>query len=225
MNNSTFELKNVDSEDLGDVLGKIEKSFDFKFEGAELKDVKTFGELCDIITNKIQGNNIDDDCTTQQAFYKLRNAIAQILFVDKYSITPNTDLRLLFPKHHRRQKIKDLDSNIGFETDILRPKHWIPSTLVLIILASFVGLFIFWKVALPCLVLSVAGIKLAYKIGSEFDLQNVGQVAEKNTREHYLKARRNSSTVNRNEVIQKIKELFRKDLDDELVLERESTFI
>ena len=81
MSDSTFELKNVDSEDLEDVLVMIEKSFDFKFETAELKDVETFGHLCDIITNKVQGNNIDD-CTTQQAFYKLRDAIASSLYVD-----------------------------------------------------------------------------------------------------------------------------------------------
>jgi acyl carrier protein len=81
MSNSTFELKNVDSEDLDDVLMKIEKSFHFKFETTELKDVKTFGHLCDIIINKIQGKNIDD-CTTQQAFYKLRDAIASSLYID-----------------------------------------------------------------------------------------------------------------------------------------------
>ena len=144
MSNSTFELRNVDSEDLEDVLVKIEKSFDFKFEETELKDVKTFGQLCDIITNKVQGNNIDD-CTTQQAFYKLRNAIASIFLVDKYNITPNTDLRLLFPKNLRRQKIRDLESNIGFEINILRPKHWISSTLALTIVTSFIGLFIFWE--------------------------------------------------------------------------------
>ena len=144
MSNSTFELRNVDSEDLEDVLVKIEKSFDFKFEETELKDVKTFGQLCDIITNKVQGNNIDD-CTTQQAFYKLRNAIASIFLVDKYNITPNTDLRLLFSKNLRRQKIRDLESNIGFEINILRPKHWISSTLALTIVTSFIGLFIFWE--------------------------------------------------------------------------------
>ena len=223
MSDSRFELKNVDSEDLDDVLMKIEKSFHFKFEKPELKDVNTFGHLCDIITNKVQGNNIDD-CTTQQAFYKLRDAIASSSYIDKNIIAPTTNLSILFPKHQRRQKIRDLDSKIGIKTEILRPKHWISSTLILIMVASFIGLFIFWKIALPCLALSVGGIKLAYRLANEFDLENVGQVSEKITREHYLKVRRISSTVNRNEVIQKIKELFRKDLDDELVLERESTF-
>lgn len=52
----TIELKNIDPEDVGDVLRKVEKSFGFKFGDTELKDVKTFGELCDIITNKVRGD-------------------------------------------------------------------------------------------------------------------------------------------------------------------------
>src|SRR5215470_10735125 len=54
-----IELKNVDSGDIEDVLKKVEKSFDFQFGETELKNVKTFGELCDIITTKVQGVNIN----------------------------------------------------------------------------------------------------------------------------------------------------------------------
>ena len=72
---TTIELKNIDPEDVGDVLKKVEKSFGFKFGDTELKDVKTFGELCDIITYKVQGDSTND-CTTQQAFYKLKTAIS-----------------------------------------------------------------------------------------------------------------------------------------------------
>ena len=37
----TFELSNVDPDDISDVLVKVEKSFGFKFGNTELKDVKT----------------------------------------------------------------------------------------------------------------------------------------------------------------------------------------
>ncbi len=39
-----FELKDISSEDIEDVLLKVEKSFGFKFRNDELTDVKTFGE-------------------------------------------------------------------------------------------------------------------------------------------------------------------------------------
>jgi hypothetical protein len=44
----TYELFNVDPDEISDVLVKIQKSFGFQFGDTELKDVKTFGELCDI---------------------------------------------------------------------------------------------------------------------------------------------------------------------------------
>ena len=66
-----YELKDIDPEDIEDLLVKIEQSFDIKFEGNELVHAKTFGQLCDHITNKIQLLN-SADCTTQQAFYKLQ---------------------------------------------------------------------------------------------------------------------------------------------------------
>ena len=45
---STIELKSIDPEDIGDLLLAVEKPFEFQFADGDLKDVKTFGELCDI---------------------------------------------------------------------------------------------------------------------------------------------------------------------------------
>jgi len=46
------ELKDIDSEDLEDMLLTIEKSFNIRFGTAEIA-VETFGELCDCILNKL----------------------------------------------------------------------------------------------------------------------------------------------------------------------------
>ena len=43
-------------------------------------------------------------------------------------------------------------------------------------------------------------MKFANGIGNELDLQTVGQVVEKMTRENYLKSRRNPKTFNREEI-------------------------
>lgn len=221
--NNTLQLKEIGIEDIEDILFRIEQSYGFKFRENELKDVGTFGELCDIILTKIQGDDAND-CTTQQAFYKLQNAIASALQINKRNIQTSTDLQILFPKINRRKNIKLINSELGFKVKILRPKQWIATTLVLTLFISLVLFIISWKIALLGLILSIVGINLADRLGSEFDLQNIGQVAEKISREHYVKVRRNSSTVNRNEVIQKIKELFKKDLDlDEMILERETS--
>ena len=221
----TFELCNVDPDEISDVLGKVEKSFGFKFGKTELKDTKTFGELCDIIVGKVQGDN-SNDCTTQQVFYKLRNAIADTLQVDKRSITADTDLQKLFPKNIRRQSFKAIDSHLGFKAKVLRPKHSVTGTLAIILIASFIGLFAFWPAGLVGLTVSIIALTMANKLGNELDLLTVGQFAEKLSRENYLKSRRLSTTVNKNEVAQKIKDLFIADLGlEEHQLTRQASFV
>lgn len=220
----TYELCNVDPEDISDVLLKVEKSFGFKFGKTELKDVKTFGELCDIIISKAHGDN-SNDCTTQQAFYKLRNAIGDTLHLDKIVITPDTDLQKLFPKNIRRHSLREIDRQLGFKTKVLRPRHSITGTLVIILLASFVGLFFYWQAGLIGLTLSILSMNLTTKLGNELDLQTVGQFAEKISREQYIKSRRNRSTINRNEIEQKVRALFKQELFlDDAVLTKQATF-
>ena len=223
---TTIELKNIDPEDISDVLVKVEKSFGFKFGDTELKDVKTFGELCDIITNKVQGANVND-CTTQQGFYKLRNAVAATQVIDKDSITTNTNLQQLFPRHNRRQKIKELQNELDMNVDILDIKAWLGWTIFIGIAGSLIMFFFNWKFALSGLTFFIGISWTAYKFfAKEFKLATVGQLTEKLTRENYLKSRRNSSTINRNEISQKVKEFFSGELDlEEEVLTRQATFV
>ena len=222
---TTIELKNIDPEDISDVLEKVEKSFGFKFGDSELKDVKTFGELCDLITNKVQGDNVND-CTTQQGFYKLRNAIAATQVIHKSSITTDTNLKQLFPRHNRREKIKELQNELDMTFDILDIKAWLGWAIFIGIAGSLILFFFNWKLALSGLTFFLAISWIAYEFfAKEFKLATVGQLTEKLTRENYLKSRRNSSTINRNEISQKVKEFFSKELDlEEEVLTRQATF-
>ena len=220
----TIELKNIDPEDISDVLLKIETSFGFKFEKDELKDVKTFGELCMIIFNKVQGDGIND-CTSQQAFYKFRKEISATLNIETKSITPDTNMNDLFPRHIRRQTIAVLDNKLGFKTNLLRPKHWVTLMLIIVLLVSFVGLFLYWQVALAGLCFSFIAFKVSSKLANEFDQNSVRQVVYKITRENYLKVRHTPGTLNKTEIKQIVLDLFSHDLDlDKSVLTNQATF-
>lgn len=220
-----YELKNIDPEDIEDLLVKVETSFDITFVGDELDHITTFGQLCDHITNKIQLDN-SDDCSSQQAFYKLRDAISSTLQIYNKTISTNFPLDDLLPRHSRHSRTKKLESHLGFKLNILRPPHWVTRTLAIILLASFVGLFFNWQIALSGLALSMAGLWFANKFGNEIDLKTVGQVAEKMTRENYLKSRRNSKTFNKNEIEKILTDWFSNDLDlDKSKLTREAKFV
>jgi hypothetical protein len=220
-----FELKNIDPDDISDLLIKVENSFHIKFSDTELTHILMFGELCDHIANKIQLDHADD-CTSQQAFYKLRDAISLMLQIDKKTISTNHTLADFLPRKNRRLLTQKLEEQLGFKLNILRPPHWVTGTLSIISLASFVGLFLNWQIGLFGLVFSIAGFWLTSKIGNELDLQTVGQVAEKMTRENYLKSRRNSNTFNKKEIEKVLTEWFSYDLClDKSELNRESKFI
>jgi hypothetical protein len=94
------------------------------------------------------------------------------------------------------------------------------------LLASLVGLFFNWQIGLLGLAFFTAGLWFANKIGNELDLQTVGQVAEKMTRENYLKSRRNPKTFNKKEIEKVLTAWFSNDLDlDKSELTREAKFV
>ena len=182
-----MELKNIDPDDISDILIKVEKAFDFKFGKNELENIKTFGDLFDIVTAKVQGVHVDD-CTTQQVFYKLRNAIATILPVDKSLIVPGMDLHQLFPRHNRMQKIRELQSVLGMPVDILDIREWLQWTVFAGVILSLIMLFFTWRLGLGGLASFMAVGWTANKFfAKELELATVGQLAQKLAREKLSK--------------------------------------
>jgi hypothetical protein len=211
--NDITKLDNYEDEDIFDIVLKLEKSFGLKFEKATFYTVNTFGDLCDIITSKVQGHN-SDNCTTQQGFYKVRNAIAATQLIDKNSITPDTKLQDLFPKDERRQKIKQLQIELGIPFGILDIKSWIGWTIFIGIVASLLTFFFKWQLAVSGLLFFIALGWTAYKFfAKEFELKTVRQLTEKLVRENYVNMRRTQGTINRQEILKVIIETFSNDLD------------
>ena len=220
----TIGLENIDPLDIDVLLEKLEISFHIKFDSPELKQVITFGDLCDLIVNKVEGSHTND-CTTQQAFYKIRKAIVEAGQYDKEALKTNTNLEELFPRKQRRQQVKKFESILGIKTEILQTSGWLVLTLLLAFLTSFVVLFFSWQIGFGGMVLSLIGIYISNKLGKELHLKTVGQLAKKISKEHYNKVRRNPTTINQMEIIQKIKELFKEDLDlEDKALTKEARF-
>jgi len=211
--------KKVDPLDICDVLSKVENSFNIKLDNESLMQADSYAKLYDLIVSKISHEHVDT-CTTQQAFYKLRCAIANVTAIEKCSITPHTKLSKLFPKDDRLKLIGQIDQELGFETNLLQPKQWAVSLFGLLAVVFFFMFFYNWLAGAVGFLASVAAFKLVGKFGKEIRLKTVGDLASKISRESYLKVRRNSETINRNEIEQKVRELFLNDtkLDPILLL-------
>ena len=193
-------------EDIEDVLKLIEKSYEIKFEENELGHIRTFGQLTDHIISKINLES-KDDCTNQQAFYKLRTAICAIK-ADQNKVEPKTQLTDIFPRRTRRKEIKEIERRLELNLKALRPRHIITNSLLLILLFSIVGLFIKWQLGLAGLLLSVGGLWISEKTGSEFKDKAIGELADRLTQLNYIKSRRQSGTTNIKEIHDKIEKLF-----------------
>lgn len=220
-----YELKNTDPDDIADLLGKVEKSFNIRFGHTELMHISSFGELCDHIAGKIQLEH-SSYCTSQQAFYQLREAIASTLPIDKKSISTDSSLADLFPAKSRRSKIRKLEGYLGFKLTILRPPRWITGMLAILLIASFLALFFAWQIGLPGLLLSIAGLWLTNNTGNELVLHSVRQIAEKMTRENYLRSRRNPESFNKKEIENILTDWFSIELNlDKSKLTKEAKFV
>lgn len=189
----------IDAEDIEDFLIKVETSFDIKFVAKELVHIKNFGELCDHITNKIQLEN-SNDCTSQQAFYKLRDAISTTQNIVPKTIATDNLLADFLPEKSRRTVTKKWENHLGFKLNILQPPLWVMRAVGVVFIGSFVGLFFFWQVGASGLAVSAALLWILNKNGNELTVKTVGQLAEKMSRENYLKSRRNSKTFNKQEI-------------------------
>lgn len=202
-----MKLNNIDPEDFGDTLLKLEKSFGIKFADNSFKDAKTFGDICNIIESQINFTN-KDDCTTQQAFYKVRKAIGLTQNLNERNIEPQTKLDEVFPRSNRRQNIKRFQQALGFSADILTMKTWLGWTIAVGFILSFLAFFFSWQIAVVGLTFFILFTWTAMKFSKELNISTVGQLTEKISREHYSLARRHNGTVNKNEILKTIQDIF-----------------
>ncbi|MCC8410554.1 hypothetical protein LJ707_16545 [Mucilaginibacter sp. UR6-1] len=224
MDHKLIQLKNVDPDEIHDVIEKIERSFGITFIPGDFENTRTIGDLCNLVHSKLKLEH-NDACTTQHAFYMLRNAITASTTIDRCAINTNTCLKDVFPEEERLQLVADMEHEMGLRLNVLQPKQSIVIALMALFALSLVIAYFNLIIGMAGLVAFAAGLLIAIKRGKQLAVKTVGQLAEKIAREHYLKCRRDAATVNRKEVNQKIRELFQHDLDlDASVLKSGASF-
>ena len=217
------QLNNTDSEDLDDLLRQIELSFDIQFGRTELQHLKTFGELCDIIENKIQLTHVQN-CTSQQAFYKLRSAMEASVAAS--AIAPYSQMAILLPIRERKIIWRSVEKQLGFKLNIIGVSTPVAIIVFFAFLTSFAAFFFSTKVAVIGLLISALAAIIATKTGNTLQVATIRDCVEKMTRENYLKSRRNSGTFNREEITKQVQKIFLDGLAlPASALNREATFV
>lgn len=207
-----MQLHNIDPEDMEDVLARVQSSFGIRFHEIDLQYVNTFGDLCDLVISKLRNLHDANDCTSQQAFYKLRDSIASVMSLDKQVITPKSELKQVIPPSSRRSTMRKIETHLGFRLNLLRPPYYVTAAISAIAVASLVGLFFVWQISILGLVSCMLAGVIANIFANTFIVTTVGEAADKMSCENYLNSRRDPGTVNRAEIENKIRELFAKEL-------------
>ncbi len=162
-----------------------------------MKSINNFGELTEVITNKFDYENVEN-CTNQQAFYKLKNVLIQ-LNLGNQKIEPKTKIEELVPRKNRIQNIKEIEKKLGFKLPILRPKNILLYSILLLWISVIVLSFVYFFYALIFGVIFYFLTKIIFEQGKEFKVLTVGELSERMTLENYFKARKNPKTINKEE--------------------------
>ena len=202
----------VDKEDLEQVLHSIENTFFIKFKEYEITNIKTYGDLCNIIISKVEFN-YGNDIATQQAYVKLIEAIVSITGTNPEIIKPDVSLDKIFPKRIRRKQVKKLEQSLGNDLDLLTPRGFIVMSFLFLMIISVIFMFIFRTYGLIGLCVSFTGLFLSSRLGNEFNVNTIKDLSEKIAEENYANSRRWKNNFNKTELEKQIENLISRQLD------------
>lgn len=202
------KLDSDEIEDLEFSLSEFEKRYGIHITQDELSSIESIEQLTGAIANKFNYENVEN-CTNQQAFYKLRNIL------NNHEIKPNTKLEELISRKNRIQKLKEIEKELGFKLEFLQPKKVIRYALpVLTICVIILAFFNFFQ-ALIFGTIVCALYEFVFKNGKEFKISTVGELVKIMVRENYFLARRNPESINKEEFKKVTLEWFADRLDIE----------
>ena len=194
-----MKFTQYDYENIEDYLRHLEKEYDFKFENNELENVSNIDELVGLAVAKVKLENVDS-CTKQQAFYKLRKAIAETKNIDKKQILLNTKISDIYSEKTLYRDIKELEKSIGFNLGIIEPSKVLLYVFYGTLAISLLLLFLAFKTGVAVLVLSIIFLKLSYKFSKQLNVKTIRELTIKISNENYLKVRSQKNSVNKNEL-------------------------
>lgn len=205
------KLGRFEIEDLEFSLSDFEKQYKICFAQEELNSIESIEQLIEAITNKFDYES-SDDCTSQQAFYKLRNVLNN-LNIGKQNIKPSTNLEELIPRRNRIRKVKEIEKELGFKLDVLRPKKIVFYSAIFLSLSTIILAFSHFFYALILGICLYCVFEVIFKNGKEFKTLTVGELASKMVLENYFKVRRTSNTINKIEFKKVVLEWFSERMD------------
>ncbi len=210
-----YKIGQYEIEDLEFALSDFEKQYGIHFNQDELNSIECVEQLTEAISNKFDYES-SSDCTSQRAFYKLRNVLNK-LNTGNQNIKPDLELAELIPRKGRIQKVKEIETELGFELNVLQPKNWIFYSAIFLWIGVILLFFFHFFYALILAIFNYYFFGFIFKKGKEFKVSTVEELVNKIVMENYFRVRRTSNTINKIEFKKVVLEWFsdRMDMDKE----------
>lgn len=193
-----YVLNQIDLEDINDSLPIFEKHFKIKLGDDEIKHLKNFDEFCNVIISKFE---LDEKklCTSQRAFYQFKRALEAEKINNGANISPDTNLKDLFPKKNRIKTILRIEKQLGYQLELLQPSQSLVNSLFYLFVLSLIGLFFNWEIAIYGILSSIFLGFYFTKFSKRLDKKCVRELIEKTTAMHYFQIRNTAGLINQNE--------------------------
>lgn len=197
----------IDPEEFSmDIIPQLEKSFGLAFQLSDLAEVRTFGQLCAVVQDKLTGP-VAHDCTSQQAFYKAREAVRKHTTAEHLS--PDSTLLAILPSgRQRRQVAAAIEQELQMKLDIVGMSAWQMGVGCLALLISLGGLFVDRLLGLLGLAVALLWLRLADRWGTTLTIVTMRDLTERMSTRYYRASRRNPQTVNPREITGRLRLLF-----------------
>lgn len=183
-----------------DLLPLIEKRFNIKFEKNELAGVSCIEDLISCIIAKLDFKD-DNLCTSQIAFYNLRNSLTETNLYNSRELSSSTPLCDIFSrKKNRIRDVRKLEEKLGYKIHILAPARILVLSLIAVFFISMIILFFNLIVGISGIIISSSLIRMAYKTGKQFKYRNIRDLIGGTICENYLSYRNNRNSINKKEL-------------------------
>lgn len=187
----TIYFRNFESDDLYDFLKRVERSYALNFDNYDLSAIETVTDFAAFI-NQHTGKSINGNCSSQQSFYKLREAIAEATRSDPKKIVPSTLLKEALGDTPRKNAFITL-RGLGIDTPLLKMNGTVNTFFVFGVLLSLLAIFFFGWYASIVTLLFIASYQAASRFSDIPAFATVGDAAEQLSIENYMRMRRNSN--------------------------------
>ncbi len=124
-----------------ELLLEVEERFAISVEDEEVLDIRTVGDLCDLVKSKLQPS-ASRDCLTSHVFYQFRCVFGSEFGVPREAVVPASDVESLVPQSQRRRAWRALSERLQWDLPDLKRAGWLERGLIAGFIAAILSVIV-----------------------------------------------------------------------------------